>query len=83
MENFHKMTSVLYGCLVVDFKQDTPDNERLKSGKLFTSYVPPAKRLCFVNVDRKHTITHTTVKHATEACKHAIAHPSPTQVNMA
>ena len=32
MDRFQKATSMPYGCLVVDLKQDTPDQARLKSG---------------------------------------------------
>ena len=35
MEKFQKATSQPFGCLVVDLKQDTPDQERLKSGNMF------------------------------------------------
>jgi hypothetical protein len=37
MDKFRKATSIPYGCLVVDLKQDTPDSERLKSGNVFST----------------------------------------------
>ena len=37
MDKFRKATSVPYGCLVVDLKQDTPDTERLISGNVFST----------------------------------------------
>ncbi len=40
MDKFRKATAKPYGCLVIDLKQDTPDMERLRSGRMLMGSGP-------------------------------------------